>query len=253
MIEILHTIYEIEIFLQLLLPLSLSLSSTAISPALSTTRCRPCPPYPLRPPTPPSLPPDHRLLIGPPYESIDELMTDLNTWARDKGLGFIKNAPSNKADGHYTRYEILCDRGKASSTTSMAKVRSTATAKTDCQFHGVAKALVVHARKWTFEIKKDSHNHKASATPVTHLVHRGLTEEMKAIVASMSLVVAIRLREIYTALQQRYPLLKDTFTVRDIENYRAQLQQQKMEGYTPVQALLKDLEASGLFYRVCPR
>ena len=47
---------------------------------------------------PPPIPLAHRLLIGPPYETLDLLLQDLNHWAKDNGLGFIKRRVSNYID-----------------------------------------------------------------------------------------------------------------------------------------------------------
>ncbi|KAN0068105.1 hypothetical protein V8E54_013675 [Elaphomyces granulatus] len=46
---------------------------------------------------------EHRLLIGPPYETLDLLLQDLNHWAKDNGLGFTKRRVSNYIDSMPTR------------------------------------------------------------------------------------------------------------------------------------------------------
>lgn len=158
-------------------------------------------------------------------------MEDLNAWGRENGLAFVKTQASNYSEGKARRYTVICDRGR--SRPSNAHSRKTSTTKTGCPWRGVAKALKANGWLWEFEISKapgDRHNHEATTLLVTHSTHRGLTDEMKAFVKSMSSNPGVRPREIYITLQHQFPTQKDTFTARDIENYRARLQKAKTAG-----------------------
>lgn len=200
---------------------------------------------------PPQLPPTHRLLAGPRFESINALMEALNAWGRENGLGFVKTQASNYSEGSARRYTVLCDRGR--SRPSEAHSRKTSTSKTGCPWRGVAKALKANGWLWEFAISKapnDCHNHKATTLAITHATHRGLTDEMKAVVTAMSTNPAIRPREIYITLQNQYPQRRDTFTARDIENFRARLQRGKLGGLTASQAMLKAVKDKGYYCRV---
>src|SRR5437773_874996 len=110
----------------------------------------------LEPPMP-RAPLGQPFLPDQPYESIDNLMGALNAWGKDRGLGFVKKKSANKVNGLPTYVEVVCDRGRARE--SQATVRKTSTAKTGCQWSGVAKALAINQRRWTFEIKHAEHNH----------------------------------------------------------------------------------------------
>ncbi|CAK7567284.1 MAG: hypothetical protein SEPTF4163_005246, partial [Sporothrix epigloea] len=48
---------------------------------------------------PADIPPSHRLLTGPPYDSAAQLLLDLNDWAKSNGLGFMKIRTNNIVDG----------------------------------------------------------------------------------------------------------------------------------------------------------
>ena len=124
---------------------------------------------------PPAIPPTHRLLTGPPYDAFEELQGDLNSWAKTAGLGFVKLRVSNDVkDFGPTRIGLVCDRG-GRQRDSKANIRRTTTQKTGCAWEGVAKALKVNDRRWTFEVLKDQHNHEASdgvAELTAHRVHR---------------------------------------------------------------------------------
>ena len=106
---------------------------------------------------PPAIPPTHRLLTGPPYDAFEELQGDLNSWAKTAGLGFVKLRVSNDVkDFGPTRIGLVCDRG-GRQRDSKANIRRTTTQKTGCAWEGVAKALKVNDRRWTFEVLKDSY------------------------------------------------------------------------------------------------
>ena len=57
--------------------------SNNTAPAMNTAKVLP---EPLAPP----IPQVHHLLAGPAYESPEEMLDDLNSWAKDHGLGFCK-------------------------------------------------------------------------------------------------------------------------------------------------------------------
>jgi hypothetical protein len=191
---------------------------------------------PIEPPPIPLL--AHRLLIGPPYETLDMLLQDLNYWAKDNGLGFIKRRVSNYIDSMPTRADIECDRGWDRG--SIAHSRKTSTSKTQCPWKAVARARKEDNRLWTIEIKHHGHNHEPSLSLVTHQTHRGLTDAMKALVEVLSKNPSIRPRDIYVTLRQQFPTA--IFTQRDIQNCRERLRSKSLAGYTPTQALIQHFE-----------
>lgn len=186
-----------------------------------------------------------------PYDTLEALLNALNAWGRQRGVGFTKMRPSNYVNGSPTRYEIACDRGGREKT-SKAMLRRTTTSKTGCPWFGVAKALAESDRKWTFEAKIMHHNHEITAGDVfeltTHRGHRGLTDAMKADVATLSLNASQRPRDIVSYLRRTYP---DTvFTAKDVENYRQRLQRDKQDGKTPTQTLLQILRDTDTYHVV---
>jgi hypothetical protein len=193
-------------------------------------------------PNAPTIPPTHRILAGPPYASFQELIDDLNAWGRVNGLAFVKSRSINLIkDFGYTRFDIICDRGKARA--SEATTRRTTTAKTGCNWMGAAKALLSNRRLWTFEILKQHHNHEASVTPAdltTHRTHRGLSERQKQQIDDLSKHVAIRSRDILQYLQAQDP--EAVVIQKDVNNYRGRLAKANRQGYTGTQALIKTLE-----------
>ena len=191
---------------------------------------------------PPPIPQAHRLLIGPPYETLDLLLQDLNHWAKDNGLGFIKRRVSNYIDSMPTRADLECDRGW--NRGSIAHSRKTSTSKTQCPWKAVARARKEDNRLWSIEIKHHEHNHEPSLSLVTHQTHRGLTEAMKALVEVLSKNPSIRPRDIYVTLRQQFPTA--IFTQRDIQNCRERLRSKSLAGYTPTQALIQHFEELGI-------
>ncbi len=196
---------------------------------------------------PPDIPPTHRVLAGPAFESIDALMTAFNDWARNNGLGFTKTQGSNKSGDQYTRYQIRCDRGGGRPST--ANTRSVTTPKTGCAWQAVATALRRIGRGWLIDrIDKPVYNHPPSSTAASHKVHQALTEDMFTVVSAQLLTPTIRTNDIYTALQQRFPDHRHTFSRRQVQNLRQKLQREKLGVYTPTQALVKSLVEDGNSY-----
>src|SRR6266566_8583998 len=146
---------------------------------------------------PPDIPPTHRVLAGPAFESIDALMTALNDWARNNGLGFTKTQGSNKSGDQYTRYQIRCDRGGGRPST--ANTRSVTTPKTGCTWQAVATAPKHTDKGWLIDkIDKPMHNHPPSSIAANHKVHQTLTEDIFTIVSIQLLTPTIRTNDIYT-------------------------------------------------------
>ncbi len=56
----------------------------------------------------PRLSSDLRLLAGPPYESLDLLIEDMNTWAKSHGLAFVKRRSNNYIEVKADNYSHDC-------------------------------------------------------------------------------------------------------------------------------------------------
>ncbi|TPX14283.1 uncharacterized protein E0L32_000677 [Thyridium curvatum] len=180
---------------------------TANAPTLPVDECAP------------PLPADHRLSFSL-YSTLDELMTELNAWAKTQGLGFVKRRSSNHVNGKPTRVDLICDRGNLRPST--ANVRKVTTSKgADCPWKAVARALRQNNRLWTLEVTEPNHNHPASDSLAAHTVHRKLTPELQNLIRAMSRATSLKPREIYSVLRLAYP--HAVFTLRDIENYRNRL------------------------------
>lgn len=87
-----------------------------------------------------------------------------------------------------------------------------------------------------------------AADLITHRIHRGLTDDMKAEIAVLSLNPAQRPRDIVSYLRQAYP--DAVFTQKDVENHRSRLQRDKQDGKTPTQTLLTILRETGTYHVV---
>jgi MULE transposase domain len=177
-------------------------------------------------------------------------MAALNDWARDNGLGFRHCQGTNKSKktGQYTRWTVYCDRGR--NRPSIAQVRKQSTTQTGCPWAGVARAPAKEGGLWGLIVTNDTHNHLASRTAASHTVHQVLTPDMLATVNSQLLTPTIRTNDIFTTLQKQFPDRQHTFSKRLIQNLRQKLQQEKLGGYTPTQALIKDLVEKHVYHDV---
>ena len=188
--------------------------------------------------------------IDDSYESLEALIDALNAWGRSNGVGFAKKRTSNYKDGKPTYATLYCDRGFTRA--SQAKLRDTSTAKTDCPWSAVAKSLARNNRRWMLEIKCNDHNHEVRNSSIVHLAthsaHRGLTDAMKLEIEALSSNAAIRPRDIFSTFTKRF--LDVPFMIKDITNYREQLQQTKLNGLTPTQALLEVFKKENVWHYV---
>lgn len=216
----------------------------------------PAPGFPATATPPTDAPPPPNALPVPPelqttlYESIDDVTTALLAWGRPYSLGFTKRRSLNYINGQPTRVDFACDRGF--SRPSKSAIRSTSSTKTDCPWSAVANAFVSNGRKWSIRITNQGHNHERGQGEVaelaTHRVFSGLSEQLKAEVASVSTNPAIKPRDIYSSLKKRFP--NEVFTLVDIHNYRQRLQRQRLGGFTPTQALLRQFEDNNVWHVV---
>ena len=129
------------------------------------------------------IPSTYCVFIGPMFESIDALITALNDWAYNNGLGFIKTQGSNKSGDQYTRYQIRCDRGGGRPST--VNIRSVTIPKTGYTWQTVVTALRRIGRGWLIDrIDKPMYNYPSSFTAANHKVHQTLTEDMFIVVST---------------------------------------------------------------------
>jgi hypothetical protein len=197
--------------------------------------------------------PEGHPLLSDKYPDIQTLKDALNAWGKLNSIGFATSSGSNKHPKDpsvYLYYKVYCNRGGAARGPQGKGVRTTSTTKTNCPWKAVASAHKADGYRFKIRVACNDHNHDPTESGLTHRQHQGLDDEMKAAITSMSAgSTSVPPREILTTLQRQFPTKKFDFTTKDIKNYRHLLQREKLDGYSPTQALIKELEGGQIFHR----
>jgi hypothetical protein len=207
----------------------ITISSDSDSWLRSSTH-EPSSPEPNQIPNPP--------IPGDPAPSAEVLFNQVNTFAKNNGLGIVKlNAYSYK--GRVKRYTFQCDRYGEPKPSRGANLRARKSRKCGCKWKLIAEALTEGA--WLLRLHDNpehhQHNHGPSAASSAHPSHRRLTKDAKATIESTSRRVGIRARDVRAVVQDQHPELN--FTKRDIYNARSLINREKLGGLSPTAALIK--------------
>jgi hypothetical protein len=188
---------------------------------------------------------------GEPRETVKEVMDELNEFAKANGFGVSLARASNYKDGQPTRWEVHCDRG--------VRVKSQGTGKRDkkyrrinCPWKGVLNAYQANDGMWTFRLhdkpEYQTHSHGQSLDPSAHSIHRQFSEEQKHLIEDTSRIPGLRAQQVQGLILDKDP--SAVFNKKDINNYRRTIRLRDLDGYTPVQALVKILVDEGIQHAV---
>ncbi|EAQ88884.1 hypothetical protein CHGG_05503 [Chaetomium globosum CBS 148.51] len=202
-------------------------------------------------PIPPfSNPPANHPLFTTKYDTLDDLMEVLHDHAAKAHFSVVKGRSSNKVeDIGYTRFDILCQKGKI--RPSEAHSRPSSTNKRGCKWQAVATALKRNGRKWSCELVDGATEHNDHPTPTESddfVATRSFEPEHKALIASYLDRPAIKNREIAIELRRQFPGI--LFTSKQLRNARHRLRKQSRGGHTPFQLMMKLLDEKGIYYQV---
>ena len=184
---------------------------------------------------------------GPPSATLDELFQSVQDFAKLNGFAVVKKRAGNKHNNVHTYCEFHCDRGE-SRPSEGAGIRNTSTRKIDCPWKMIASAG--KRDNWHYVLRypgtgPQAHNHAPSSTPAAHPAHRKWGEAEKALLSRISKHSAIQAREAGAIVRETF---NTPFTNQDIHNARARLRADELDGYTPIQALVRRFEEESVSY-----
>jgi hypothetical protein len=186
--------------------------------------------------------PEARYLRFGPTDTIQELKTEFNEWARTHGFAVIRANGRNKQDGVYTRYDLRCDRYGLPRPSRSTGLRQTATRKCGCQFRATAanseEGWILHRHS---DEASRGHNHGQSIHASAHPQHRRVSDEVRKTITDLSKHNAIRPREIRAVVNDQNPT--SLLTRRDVYNVRAYGRREELDGYSPAGALIATFDA----------
>jgi hypothetical protein len=96
---------------------------------------------------------------------------------------------------------------------------------------------------WTLKVANPNHNHDAWDDPLCHPINKQLTAEDKELIRSMTLTGS-RAREILAQLG------RTDIDLRTVYNARAHLLYQRLDGRTPMETLISELEDDRYTYSI---
>jgi hypothetical protein len=206
----------------------------------------------------PVLPPSQELASFPDdclppeaeYNSRDELVTAINTWAATRGYAFITRKSTTKTSGRKI-VTYACDRSWQHKPSAKKKhMRKTTTRGTGCPFSVLAKESL-DKTTWSLQHRPDKecskHNHPPSQHPSAHPVHRKLNSTGKATLSEL-VSAGISPRDIQTYLRQQDG--NSLATRQDIYNCIAKLKDDMHEGQSSIHALINKLDREGFWSRL---
>ncbi|KID83172.1 hypothetical protein MGU_09535 [Metarhizium guizhouense ARSEF 977] len=184
------------------------------------------------------------------YESREELLTAINTWAATRGFAFIARKSTTKSSGRRI-VTYACDKSwKPKAPTGEESKRKTTVRGTGCPFSILAKESLDKTR-WILQHRPDElhskHNHAPSHHPSAHPVHRQLDASGKATLSEL-VRAGISPRDIQTYLRQQNPA--SLATRQDIYNRIAKVKDDMHEGQSSIHALINQLDREGFWSRV---
>ena len=182
---------------------------------------------------------------GPPCDTLDELFKSVQDFAKSNGFAVVKKRAGNKRNNVHTYCEFHCDRGESRPSRSEG-VRNTSTRKIDCPWKMIASAG--RRDDWRYVLRypgtgPEAHNHGPTSTPAAHPAHRKWEEPEMALLEHISKHSAIQAREAGSIVRDTFD---KPFTDKDTRNARARLRAKELDGYTPIQALVRQFELEGI-------
>lgn len=194
--------------------------------------------------------PDNCLPPEAEYQSREELVTAINTWAAARGYAFITRKSTTKSSGRKI-VTYACDRSwQLRVSVEKEPKRKTTTRGTGCPFSVLAKESL-DKTTWYLQHRPDQrhseHNHIPSPHPSAHPAHRRLDASGKATLSEL-VSAGISPRDIQTYLRQQNPT--SLATRQDIYNRIAEVKGSMHEGQSSINALINQLDREGFWSRV---
>lgn len=190
-------------------------------------------------------------LAPPPencYNSREELLTAVKSWASANGYAVVIAGSSNAIDK--AKIYLKCDHGgryrNKHGVQDNQRCRATGSRLTACPFSVVGNCV---QDVWHLRIRNSHHNHEASTTSVAHPSLRRLNEEQLEDVRQLTRVGAPP-RTIVAALRGDATETPVPVIARDVYNARVQIRTEALAGQTPLQALVGHLEAEQFVWNV---
>jgi len=184
-----------------------------------------------------------------PEATIDALQDTVNAFAKGAGYAvsrFRGKKAKKKGDEGYIRFHFYCTRG-GPSYGSTAKIRDTTTIKCDCPYLAVARKT---DEGWRWEQHPNpthcEHNHPPALNATAFRQNRKLLPPHKALIKEFDATAAVKTRELSNIMATKFPDLN--FTKRDINNARAALRAEEMDGHSASGAVIKAFDEEGIIY-----
>ncbi|KAK9376442.1 uncharacterized protein V1513DRAFT_245649, partial [Lipomyces chichibuensis] len=187
----------------------------------------------------PSMPPPPETV----YPDLDTAKKSIQAWARMHGYAIRTQRSKARKNGDISKVFLQCDRGGQYTSRhhdeSTRQRHLTGSCKTNCPFSVV---VTESNGNWEVTVRDNKHNHDASSHDYAHPVHRRDDIRRGGVYDTVytQMKAGIRARETVRTLRQLDP--GTSVTRRDIHNLRADIKRKELDGLSPIQALLFQLD-----------
>jgi hypothetical protein len=189
------------------------------------------------------------------YSDPESAIAVINELARPAGYAVVKGRSKKTKRGVLKRVVLHCDRrGEYKDRISEeSRKRQTNTRTCGCKFQitlrrlteGQLSLFANHESNapWILTIENRDHNDHEASEASTHYIHRNHELKQLRETITTQLHLQIPTRQIVTSIHEANP--NSCIISADINNFRAKLSQEFLNGRTPVQALLMELPTDG--------
>lgn len=192
------------------------------------------------------------------YASLEEAETEIFAFAHRKGYSLSRLRSKVNKGGEKRKVWLACAqagdyRNVRDYLTEETRKRKTSSCKTKCTFCVVLQRFVTEPdaenalgkTEWRLELENGEHNHPAATDISAYPAARRLKGDEQQTIREMSDAGADP-KVILATVRQRNP--ECALIVKDIYNQKAQLRNVDLNGRTPLEKLLDDMQSDGVLH-----
>jgi MULE transposase domain/FAR1 DNA-binding domain len=186
-------------------------------------------------------------LAPPPegaFSTYDILFSSLQKHAKEHGFAVAVGKSKRDRDGTIRTRYIQCVKSGKPRDRVIDRKKPFISQKTDCPFrcraHYTSNSNCEDEGQWELSVTIATHNHDPN-NPAAYYQHRKFSSVARDRVSAMTRA-GIAPKEIASSLTIEYPEL--TWTIQDIYNLRRELRAKLLEGRSPIEAMIHELEVS---------
>jgi hypothetical protein len=170
------------------------------------------------------------------FDNMDDAVSFAKLHAERHGYALTRANLIRDKRKEVRRLDLRCDKGGKKRGEGI--VRNTSTRMTECPFELRLYRINPESGLWKITVFDGSHNHRAADGPEQHAQYRRPTEEQTKQIGELA-KAGVAPRFIVNYLHQQN---SDSYIAsRDVYNTKAKLKKQRLQEYTPIEALVNEI------------